>query len=461
MLPTILRTQLLDPAGEVAWEGPPSARQEVVPLVVGTRAEHAIVALVGGDPSGDHDPLCSRHDVMQLAEQLGFLSRDGCLRGFVVVLPKGALFDRCVEAFNRAHLAELEASRIDFPFVFDLTRPGLTDLTRSYEEQGRMYRLGGPDENARLIYAADPSLFSWLAGRRLRATDLPYTIYSPLPVFRRWQSGEVGIDRMRQYPVPDLHILCAAGGAPQAYEWVVRTAAANARFWVQEEFALFLDVLEDAYERDRGFGARLARAAGQYTVVNVIDERPRYYAAQSGLMVHAGFGLVQLYNFQWDDTNGERFDIRVAGGEPAAVIHTTIAGGWPKLLPVVLGRGLAGFAPAVVPIELSPVQVACLPVAERHEAPATAYAERLRAAGLRAAVRDRTSRPLGQRLHQVRRSWLPYHAVLGDREVRDEEPVITSSVEPHGSTVDALLAKWGDRLERCRPSEPIARDLPL
>lgn len=439
-------TEVLDPTGELVWRGDPKDRREALKTLVAAPPT-GLAALCTADDLAN----CARSDVMDSAERLRFVSRERPHRGFLTVLPRATLLDQAVEAFNQLHLESLRANRIDFPLLFSRSHEELCALSDSYEKQGRIFQLAGEDSDLRLAYAADPGLFAWLKGRRLNKHDLPYSIYSPLPVFRRWQSGEVSLDRMRQYPVPDVHILCAAESATEVYEHAVAQAADAARFWVDSDFAQTVDIVDLPGHDPHTLASRLARAAGCHTVVNVLRSRPRYYAVKGGLMIYAGFGLVMLYNFQLDDTNGRRFRFRLDDGGPVSVIHATVAAGWPKILPLVLGRGLAGIGPRAIPAELAWEQVVCVPVADRHVAAAEQTAAQLRDMKLRTVADTNTAGPLGARLRRLRESWQPLHVVLGDRE-HDADPVIEARDGKDSLPLDEFVRTYEDRFRRCSPS---------
>jgi threonyl-tRNA synthetase len=460
-LPDVARTELLSADGEVLLEVDGALTAERLREVDGLGDDRALAVVCGVAPE-EAGGACTRNDVLAAAEQLEMVSRRGCVRGFLVILPRGMLLEHSVAAFNQPHVVALGATRMDFPLVFDRSDPAVADLTESYERQERMFRVEEPDREHRLAYAADPGLFGWLSGARLDPGALPYAIYSPTPVFRRLQSGEVGgVDRQRQYLVPDVHVLTARRDAVDAYTRCVELAADGARFWFGEDFAQFVEIVDEMHAAEPELGRRAAVAAGRPTVVRVLRRRPRYYAVKGGIVVPGGFAGVMLYNLQLDDTNGERFDVRLADGEPAAIVHATVAGGWPKILPLVLGRGLAGLGPKTLPVELAADQIVCLPIRDEHAAAAVAYAARLREAGLRVATELRFGDSLGARLRRHRAAWQPFHVVIGDREAAGQEPVIASPVEQDRLPLGAFVERFGGRLRRCAVPAPPTADLPF
>jgi threonyl-tRNA synthetase len=456
-VPGIARTELYSGEGELLLEVEGGLDPRQLAAVASVAGDRALAVVCGAD-GAEAGGTSARVDTLRTAEALELVSRRGCVKGFLTILPRGALLERCVRAFNRDHLEALEATAMEFPLVFDRSDPAMAELTASYEKQDRIFRVEGSRGEYRLSYAADPGLFGWLAGSRLDPAALPFAIFSPTPVFRQLRSGEVGgVDRQRQYHVPDLHLLTEAGDATSVFVRCAGLAAEGARFWFGEDFAQFAEVVAERHAGEPELGRRLAQAAGRPTVVRVLERRPRYYAIKGGIVVPAGFGGIMLYNLQLDDTNGERFDIRLPSGDAAHIVHGTVAGGWPKLLPLAIGRGLAGLGAKVLPPELAAEQVVCLPIDERHRAAAGAYADRLRGHGLRVTVEQGRGQPLGARLRAQRARWQPHHVVFGDRELGGEEPLIASPVDGERFPLERFLDRFGERLRRCTPGGQVDR----
>jgi threonyl-tRNA synthetase len=65
---------------------------------------------------------------------------------------------------------------------------------------------------------------------------------------------------------------------------------------------------------------------------------------------------------------------------------------------------------------LAPVQVAILPLAERHQPYAQGVADRLAAAEVRVEIDDRNEK-VGYRIRQAEVTKVPYIVVVGDREM--------------------------------------------
>lgn len=448
-MPDIVRRELYGPGGErlVTLRGSedPSPLFKH-PLVNENRA---LARLCGAEPDSA-GPSASRSDVLSTAIQLGFVARSP-LKGFLTTLPRGALVDRCVDTFNEPHVRELDAVRMEFPQIFPRNDERLAELTADYEAQGRMFALDGRDQDLRLAYAADPGYLGWLAGARIRDSELPYAVYSPMRVFRRWLPGELGgFDRLREYTLPDLHILVRPEDAVSAATRYMRVAADGSRFWGGADTAPFLEIVRGYAEAHPTFASDVAVATARPLLVTLLEQPSRYYAVKGGVLVEAGFGNVMLYNLQIDETNGPRFDIRTRAGSDVTIVHGTLAGGCAKVLPIVVGRALCGLAPRAIPPEIAASQILCVPLRDEHLDRARGYVEDLRARGVRGSVDPRTDRSLGKRVRFLREAWQPYHTVFGDREATSD-PLVSSTATGARTTLDEWLAAYGARVERCAP----------
>ncbi len=404
---------------------------------------------------------CSKSEVMRAAETLEFISRKGMPKGFLATLPSGNFFKASVDAFNLPHLKELKTNSIDFPLVFNGSSKAMTELIDPYVRQGRTFELGGRDE-LMLSYAADPNLFSWLQGSRLDPKQLPYAVYSPQPVFRNFRSGELSIQRTRQFVVPDIHIVADQDSASDEYIHGVELAVESTRFWFGEDFVHVLDSVVGSANDTEEFYARVGKATAGITVVRRLAQRPKYYAQKTGIMLWSGYDNVMLYNLQLDEVNPVRFDIRVDGGGHPTVIHACVAMGLSRMLPILLGRGIAGISEKTFPVELSANQVTVFPLTPGNMPRARAVEDELNDAGVRTRIDMEFNSQIGARVTKLRRLWEAKYVVVGDREM-DSLPLIedvSRSVKP--TTIDSFIGLHGDRIRRCAPSFlPHHRPLPF
>ncbi|MGN5376872.1 His/Gly/Thr/Pro-type tRNA ligase C-terminal domain-containing protein [Streptomyces lasalocidi] len=174
----------------------------------------------------------------------------------------------------------------------------------------------------------------------------------------------------------------------------------------------------------------------------------------------SGYDAVMLQNIQLDEINGPRFGIRLADGEFPAIIHACVAMGGSRMLPLVLGRGLAGLGPKEIPAELAAVQVAFVPLAEKHVGRAYELAGSLWTREVRTAVDLEFRRPVRARIGRLRRDWQPLFCVIGDRELTETPGLQTSGGQRIDAAYEPYLAEQLPRWLRCLPRTPAGTAAP-
>jgi threonyl-tRNA synthetase len=111
----------------------------------------------------------------------------------------------------------------------------------------------------------------------------------------------------------------------------------------------------------------------------------------------------------------DRFDLQYTGADNAehqpVMIHRALFGSFERFIGILIEHYAGEF-----PVWLAPVQAIVLPIADRHAEYAASVAARLRAAGARAELDDR-SESLGRRIRDAEVRKVPYILVAGDREV--------------------------------------------
>lgn len=443
---------LLSPEGRIVWKGPYEERLKAldVPEIAAAPAYDTLADLLGSSvrPSNGQ-PWINPTVLRDTVEQLGIVTRKGCVRGFFTQLPQGTFIERCVDTFNVAYFEDLGAVEIDFPVVFDGQPQDMQDLTLGYEKQGRMFRLEDNDSGKRLSYAADPGFFAWLRGRTLKRELLPFTVTSPTTILRRYRDGEVGpLHHTRQYKMSDTHTLVVSGDAESLLLKQVGVNARAANFWVGNTKAQFLDATKPFLEKHPGLPAQMATVGETYTLINTLVKAPRYYDMRSGMMVDAGTGALMMYNIQWDEENSHRFDIALEDGSRPVVIHANALAG-SGLLCTLFGRALAEIAPRRIPPEVALSPIVLLPLKEEHIEFACQHAERLKTEGIPSVRVDSPNKSLGKAIWALRKAWQPAFAVIGDKEALAQRLIFQQGATATLIDEEDFLTEALPRIKRC------------
>lgn len=157
----------------------------------------------------------------------------------------------------------------------------------------------------------------------------------------------------------------------------------------------------------------------------------------------------QCSTIQVDFHNPARFALEYIGEDGKAhapvMVHRALLGSLERFFGILIEHHAGAF-----PLWLAPVQVAVLPVAERHHERATAVAAELRAQGIRVNVDDRSEK-LGYKIREAQVLKIPYMIVVGDKEVDSGEiSVRHRQAGDLGATTTAALGEKVARLVKER-----------
>jgi threonyl-tRNA synthetase len=150
----------------------------------------------------------------------------------------------------------------------------------------------------------------------------------------------------------------------------------------------------------------------------------------------------QLGTVQLDYVMPERFELTYTGADNAehrpVMIHRALMGSFERFLGILIEHYAGEF-----PLWLCPVQAIVLPIADRHVEHARGVVERLRAAGLRVELDERTE-SVGRKIREAELRKVPYMLVLGDREVEQDAVAVRRHRE--GDAGAERVAELAERL---------------
>jgi|SRR3989344_2558282 len=286
--------------------------------------------------------------------------------------------------------------------------------------------------------------------------EMPQRYAETTMVYRDEQSGELGgLTRVLSITQDDSHVFC-------------RTSQ------IREEFMHIWDIV-DTFYKAFGFAlrARLSfrdpREPGKYIgtpeIWDKAESELREIATERGADHFESPGEAALYGpkldfmatnaagrewqvatIQLDMNLPERFDLTCVSekgeGERIVMIHSAITGSLERCIAVLLEH-LEGN----LPLWLAPVQVAVLPVSQKHEAYAQGIVKELKDAGIRVELSADDS--LGKRIRQTKIEKVPAYIVVGDKEAADGTVTVENNRNGDKQTV-ALADFIAPTLERIK-----------
>jgi threonyl-tRNA synthetase len=119
------------------------------------------------------------------------------------------------------------------------------------------------------------------------------------------------------------------------------------------------------------------------------------------------------------------------------MVHRALLGSLERFFGVLIEHYAGAF-----PVWLSPVQVALIPIADRHVDYAKDVAGQLRKAGLRVMVDERSER-MNAKIRDAQNQKIPFMLVIGDKEIENNQVALRmrNGENPGPVTISAFIER--------------------
>ncbi len=280
--------------------------------------------------------------------------------------------------------------------------------------------------------------------------ELPLRLAEFATLYRYEKTGELtGLTRVRALTQDDCHIFCTEEQ-------------------VGSEFTLALDLIKEVLRRYnftdykvrlslRGEGGKYVqddekwlkaeaalRAALDASGVDYFEAEGEaaFYGPKADFMARDVLGREwQLSTIQVDFIQPARLGCSYIGEDgmehTPVVLHRAVTGSTERFMGVVIEHYAGAF-----PVWLAPVQAVLIPIADRHLAFVNELAGRLKSAGMRVEVDDRSER-MNAKIRDAQMQKVPYMLVVGDREVEMQMVALRlrSGENPGAISIDEFLQR--------------------
>lgn len=371
-----------------------------------------------------------KRDHRKLGRELGIYTMDPLAGvGLPLYLPKGArvirllqewlrrdLYDRGYEEVITPHIYNADAWKTSGHYNFYHENMYFFDVDEGTEEDPRVVEYGVKPMNCPghvMLYKSE--LHSY--------RDLPLRYFEFGTVYRHEMSGVVhGLLRARGFTQDDAHVFCT-------------------RKQVVDEVVSILDLVDHimstfGFEYEAEISTRpeksigsddmwehatnaLKEACARHDLAYEINEGDgAFYGPKIDIKVKDAIGRTwQCSTVQVDFNLPESFALtyRTENNteERPWMLHRAIFGSIERFLGILIEH-YAG----ALPLWLAPVQVAVLPIADRHKAAAANLAQRLKAVGGRVEIADQNE-PMRVKIAKAQSQKIPYMVILGDKEIEE------------------------------------------
>jgi threonyl-tRNA synthetase len=255
---------------------------------------------------------------------------------------------------------------------------------------------------------------------RFSYRDLPLRIYEPGLLHRNEPSGTLhGLLRVRHFAQDDSHVFCTED---QLEDEVMSILDFGFEWYEMFGFDVKLELSTRPEERigsdemwDRSEAALQAALDKRGLEYTINEGDGAFYGPKIDMHMTDSLGRSwQLGTCQLDYNFPERFDLTYIGADDqphrVVMLHRALLGSFERFIGILLEE-----TGGELPFWLAPVQVAVLPISDRHVPYADEIEHMLRNAGLRPDV-DRRTESVGRKIREAELQKIPYMFVVGDRE---------------------------------------------
>jgi threonyl-tRNA synthetase len=362
-----------------------------------------------------------KRDHRRVGTDLGLFALDPLSPGSPFYLPKGTVLYNGLIEFMRSLYPRYGYQEVITPQLF---RAELFKTSGHYDKfHDDMFWFDGSDEGEELgIKAMNCPGHSHLYGLTKRSyRELPLRLAEFSRLHRNERSGTLnGLSRVRSMAQDDGHIYCepdqVARELGQFFEMVSEVYGALGLSGMEMSVSTrpdeFLGEPEDWDVAERTL-IEAVENAGYPCGIKAKDAA--FYAPKVECDFRDVLGRVwTLATIQIDMAAPGRFGLRYVGRDGAlhqpAMLHRAVLGSLERFIAIYIEHTGGDF-----PFWLSPVQVAILPIAERHVEHGRVVYEALQSAGIRSDLDDR-SETLGFKIREAETQKVPLMLVIGDQE---------------------------------------------
>ena len=256
--------------------------------------------------------------------------------------------------------------------------------------------------------------------------DLPVRLGELGTVYRYERSGVMhGLLRVRGFTQDDAHIFCTPEQIEDEVVGCIDFALAVLKTYGFDQFQVELSTW-DPNDQKTYAGRPEQWEMAQHSLEHALSRREIPYKTIPGeaafygpkidiKLVDAIGRLWQLSTVQFDFTLPERFELEYVGEDgkrhQPLMVHRALYGSVERFFGVLIEHYAGAF-----PVWLSPVQVAIIPIGEKHHAYANEIGEKLKAEGVRVQVDNRNEK-MNAKIREHAMQKVPFQLVVGDKEM--------------------------------------------
>ena len=390
-------------------------------------------------------------DHRRLGPQLGLFNFSDVAPGMTFWFPPGTQVFNSLVALSREMGIPRGYTEVKTPQLYDSSLWKTSGHWDKYQEH--MFITESADTPMGLKPMNCPGHCQLYALQPHSYRDLPVRYSEPGLLHRNELSGALhGLLRTRNFAQDDAHVFCAEEQVQNELEGCLDFA-----FDTYEIFGFDVRVeLSTRPDERLGSDEQWDKAEGH--LIQVLDRKGLSYDVNPGdgsfygpkIDLHMTDSLGrswQIGTVQLDYNMPMRFGLTYTGADNAdhqpVMIHRALMGSYERFIAILIEH-----YGGELPVWLTPVQAAILPISDRHLDYARAVRDRLHDAGIRVELDERTE-SVGRKIRDAELRKIPYMLIVGDREQeRDQVALREHRRGDAGSMpVDAFIERAGDQVK--------------
>jgi threonyl-tRNA synthetase len=402
-------------------------------------------------------------DHRKLGRDLGLFMFHPWAPGTAFWLGKGTVLYRTLANYMREVLYPAGYVEVKTPLIFNKALWETSGHWQHY--RSNMFLVKSEDDQEMGVKAMNCPGHMLVFGSQGRSyRDLPLRLHEQTPLHRNEASGVLsGLTRVRQFSQDDAHCFVREDQIGDEVERLLRLVQRVYRdFGLVPEMKLSTRPAEflgevATWDHAESELKRALEAVGERYTLN--DGDGAFYGPKIDFDVTDAIGRKwQCATIQLDYQLPERFDLKYIGADNTehrpVVIHRAIFGSFERFIAMLIEHYAGAF-----PLWLAPVQVAVLPIADRHADYARTTVARLVAAGLRAELDERQEK-IGYKIREAQLQKIPYMLVTGDREAAEGTVAVRTraggdqGARPIDEFIAAALDEVRARAKEGQPGTP-------
>jgi len=395
-----------------------------------------------------------KRDHRKLGKELGLFSFSDLVGpGLPLWSPKGTILRQEVDAFVQQLRKEKGYQTVTIPHLAKKALYECSGHWQKYSEDLFKVRAKNDDESEEYVLKPMncPHHTQIYDSEQRSYKELPIRYADTTMVYRAEQSGELsGLTRVLSITQDDAHVFCRESQLRTEIEsiWDIVDTFYSAFGFTLKVRLSFHDPADvekylgeaSIWNETEGLMETIAKDRQVDYFIGIGEAS--FYAPKIDFMAQDSIGRThQVATIQLDRLLPERFDLSCINEqgekERVVMIHAAIAGSLERFIAVLIEHTGGNF-----PFRFAPVQIAIIPVAEVHNAYASAIYEQLSKAGFRAEI-DISNESMGKKIRAAKKGRLPYFIVVGDTDIETHSVTLESrdTGESKSLSIEALLAK--------------------